>query len=127
MAEQQTIFVFGSNLAGRHGRGAAANALKKWGAWYGVGRGPQGRSYALPTKSWSLSPLPLHEIRDEVVAFLDYARRRPECQFLITRIGCGLAGYTDAQIAPMFFGAPANCTFDPAWAPWGLASWPDRP
>lgn len=109
------IFVFGSNLAGRHGLGAALHARKHHGAIYGRGFGPQGDAYAIPTKDRSIRTLPLGRIREYVQDFLDHAREYPELQFQITRIGCGLAGYHDRDIAPMFRNAPSNCHFDPAW------------
>lgn len=103
------IFVFGSNLAGRHGRGAASHALKHYGAVYGVGQGRTGNSYALPTKDAELRPLPLTEIRRHVARFIAYATQHPEQQFEVTSVGTGYAGYTPHQIAPMFEHAPANC------------------
>ncbi len=102
------IFVFGSNLAGRHGKGAALEARRNYGAILGIGVGIQGFSYAIPTKGKALEVLPLVEIRMYVRNFLVYAREWPEMTFRLTPIGCGLAGYTPAQIAPMFRGAPAN-------------------
>ncbi len=110
------IFVFGSNLAGRHGKGAALTAVKDYGAIYGHGEGPQGWAYAIPTKDWDLKTLPLGDIQTYVERFLSYAREHPELQFKVTRIGCGLAGYSDQQIAPFFRGAPANVHFfEPSW------------
>lgn len=116
------IFVFGSNLAGRHGAGAALCAKEQHGAIYGKGEGIQGSSYAIPTKDGrnraiSLSDpsqvLPLHEIESAVKRFLEFARSHPELTFDVTPIGCGRAGYTAAQIAPFFQGAPANCGLPP--------------
>lgn len=103
------IFVFGSNRAGRHGAGAAKHAYRYRGAEYGKGEGRQGESYAIPTKNWNLSVLPLPAIKDHVQTFLEYARRHPELQFQVTAIGTGLAGYAVHEIAPMFLGAPPNC------------------
>ena len=103
------IFVFGSNLAGRHGKGAALCALKHHGAKYGVGEGRQGNAYAIPTKDGRLKTLALSEISRHVSLFLDYARENPNLRFQITAIGCGLAGYSPAQIAPLFVGVPPNC------------------
>jgi hypothetical protein len=103
-----TIFVFGSNLAGRHGKGAALEAYKKWGATYGFGVGRQGNSYAIPTKGYRLETLPLTTIRFFVQEFLEYALRMPGNVFKLTPIGCGLAGYSPEQIAPMFETAPRN-------------------
>lgn len=96
------IFVFGSNLAGKHGKGAAKLAAQKFGAEYGVGVGPTGRCYAIPTKDENLKPQPLLEIERWVNNFTLLAERRPDKTFLVTEIGCGLAGYSPEQIAPMF-------------------------
>ena len=95
--EDGQIFVFGSNEAGMHDGGAARVALEKFGAVYGQGRGLQGRSYAIPTMSGSLEA-----IAREVNEFIQFADSHPELTFLVTRIGCGIAGYTDAEIAPLF-------------------------
>ncbi len=105
----QPVFVFGSNLAGRHGKGAALYAVKHRGAVYGQGEGLQGNSYAIPTKDERIKTLPLEVIRGHVEGFIAIATARPDLRFQITAIGCGLAGYTPDQIAPMFEGAPANC------------------
>lgn len=109
------IFVFGSNLAGRHGKGAALEARLKHGAKYGVGRGRTGDSYAIPTKDEMLNVLPLTTIHMQVVLFMAYAKAHPQLTFNVTRIGCGLAGYIDSQIAPMFKGAPINCNLPEGW------------
>jgi len=109
------IFVFGSNLAGRHGKGAALTARQNFGAQYGVGVGRTGNAYAIPTKGHQLEILPLHVIERYVGSFLDYAVSHPEDEFLVTRIGCGLAGYTDSQIAPFFLYAPANVLLPQGW------------
>lgn len=109
------IFVFGSNLAGIHGAGAARHALDHEGAIWKQGIGRQGNSYGIPTKSWSLTTLSLDCIEQFVYDFKNYAREHPNEQFKVTRIGCGLAGYTDQEIAPMFADAPSNCSFDMAW------------
>ena len=104
-------FVFGSNEAGRHGKGAALCAKKHFGAIYGQGYGEQGQSYAVPTKDAKLKTLPLTEIKKHVDVLLEHARNHPHKTFQVTRIGCGLAGYKDHQIAPMFKGAPKNIVF----------------
>ena len=109
------IFVFGSNRAGRHGAGAAKHAVDHYGAVYGKGQGLQGQSYAIPTKDKQMHTLPLDEIRLGVMAFLDLARQRPDLEFYVTRIGCGLAGYRDEQIAPFFRTATENVRFDTRW------------
>ena len=111
------IFVFGSNLAGRHGAGAAKVATK-FGAVYGVGYGLAGNSFAIPTKDIVLDVLPLPTIQAFVDDFLKFARMTFNTQkFFMTRIGCGLAGYYDEQIAPMFRGAPVNINFPENWKP----------
>ena len=109
------IFCFGSNLAGRHGKGAALYARQNHGAVYGQGIGLQGNSYAIPTKDGAIKPLSLEQIRRHVNVFLAYAKAHPRLKFEVTRIGCGLAGYTDAQIAPMFEGVTDNCSMPPEW------------
>lgn len=109
------VFVFGSNLAGRHGRGAALVASEKFGAIRGLGRGLMGCSYAIPTKGWSMAPLTIHEIGINVREFLATARRFQSIEFFITRVGCGLAGYKDEQVAPLFLNAPENCSFPEEW------------
>mgnify|MGYP001575308488 CR=1 FL=1 len=109
------IFVFGSNLAGRHGKGAAKFAKDNYGAIYGRGKGIQGNSYAIPTKDAYLEPLPLKSIDNFVHEILCYAQDNPQDTFNVTRIGCGLAGYNDNQIAPMFKGAPENCKLPTGW------------
>lgn len=103
------IFVFGSNLAGRHGKGAAQFALIHCGAKYGVGEGLQGDSYAIPTKDENLTTLPLDEISKHVERFKKFATAHLDWRFRVTAIGCGLAGYNAIQIGPMFRGAPSNC------------------
>ena len=102
------IFVFGSNLAGRHGAGAALWAMKNKGAVYGVGEGRTGESYALPTKDEQIRTLSLRRIGEYVGQFLDFAEQHPELEFQLTPIGCGLAGYSYEDIAPMFKDAPKN-------------------
>lgn len=109
------VFVFGSNLAGRHGKGAALEARQKWGAVYGKGFGRQGMSYAIPTKDERLNTLSLERIYGYVRHFVAYAAAHRDEQFIVTRVGCGLAGYSDDQIAPMFQDAPPNCVLPQGW------------
>lgn len=111
------IFVFGSNLGGIHGAGAARYAHQYRGAVMGVGIGRTGSSYAIPTKDASIRySLPLREIQGYVNTFITYAYNNPDLDFKVTQIGCGLAGFTKEQIAPMFEDAPKNCFFDRAWS-----------
>lgn len=109
------IFVFGSNLAGRHGKGAALCARNSHGAEYGVGIGRTRDSYAIPTKDKNLKTLPLDVIAKYVADFLDYARSHQELEFEVTKIGCGLAGYSEHDIKPMFLDAPINCHLPDWW------------
>lgn len=100
--EQGHIFVFGSNLSGRHGKGAAKTALG-WGAKWGQGAGLQGRTYGIPTKDASIRrTLTLIEIKPFVDEFIEFAKNRKDLIFLVTEIGCGLAGYKQKDIAPLF-------------------------
>ena len=110
------VFVFGSNLAGRHGKGAAQWALKHRGAIYGQGNGLQGNSYAIPTKGYRLEVLPLGTIAAFVHEFLLFAHKYHMMRFQLTPIGCGLAGYTREEIEPMFAGAPGNVLWPPEWS-----------
>lgn len=91
------VFVFGSNPQGLHMGGAARVAHEFFGAEMGIGEGPTGRCYAIPTMYGSVD-----EIRPHVDRFLDYAYECDQNMFYVTRIGCGIAGFTDEQIAPMF-------------------------
>lgn len=109
------VFVFGSNLRGAHGAGAALFAFKRYGAKLGKGVGIQGNSYAIPTKGFNLEVLPIPNIAMYVEAFKLYAKNHPEITFQVTRVGCGLAGYDDEDIAPLFKGVPVNCTMPPEW------------
>lgn len=96
------IFVFGSNLAGAHGGGAARAAMNKFGAIWGQGVGLQGQSYAIPTMQGGVET-----IKPYVDEFIEFAKSHPEMKFLVTRIGCGIAGFKDDEIAPLFKDAQA--------------------
>ena len=91
------VFVFGSNLAGMHGGGAAWVAFRKFGAVMGQGVGLQGQSYAIPTMQGGVET-----IAPYVDDFIAFAKEHPERFFYVTRIGCGIAGFRDSQIAPLF-------------------------
>lgn len=112
------VFVFGSNLAGRHGAGAAKYARENYGAVYGHGLGRTGDAYAIPTKGNRLEVLPLDLIGQYISEFVEYATEHPETHFLLTPIGTGLAGYSKMQIfdlirvcAPI----PSNIVFTKEW------------
>jgi hypothetical protein len=115
MNKNPRIFVFGSNLAGRHGKGAALAAVREHGAEYGVGEGRTGNAYAVPTKDGRLKTRTLNSIKASVDAFLVYASGHPDLTFQVTALGTGLAGYRHAQIAPMFKEAPINCDLPAEW------------
>ena len=117
----EVVWVFGSNLSGIHGAGAALVAKNMFNAEFYVGKGATGRSYAIPTKGKyeaRLPTLPLNDIEQHVRDFRVYADANPAKIFWVTRIGCGYAGYTDDQIAPLFKGCPANCNFATQWQPY---------
>ena len=98
--KENEIFVFGSNLAGAHGGGAARVAFKYFGAVMGQGVGLQGQSYAIPTMQGGVET-----IKPYVDEFIQFAVEHPEYIFLVTRIGCGIAGFWPDEIAPLFIDA----------------------
>ncbi|MDI9605426.1 MAG: hypothetical protein QM305_08945 [Bacteroidota bacterium] len=91
------VFVFGSNLDGAHGGGAAKIARERFGAIWGQGVGLQGQSYGIPTMHGGVE-----EIKPYVDEFIEFARSHPELTFLVTRVGCGIAGFHDSEMAPLF-------------------------
>jgi hypothetical protein len=109
--------VFGSNEAGRHGKGAAKYALQNCGAIYGQGFGRQGSSFAIPTKDAKLNTLPIHKIREYFEMFCDHAESSPDVAFCLTPIGCGLAGYNKREMWAMIkeVGLPNNVFLAPSW------------
>jgi len=113
-SDNETIFVFGSNLAGIHGAGAAKIALN-FGASYDYGVGPYGHSYAIPTKDHDIRTMSIEHIIPYIDRFKKFTHMFSQKQFFVTRIGCGLAGYKDHQIAPLFKGCADNCSFANEW------------
>lgn len=109
------VFVFGSNLAGAHLGGAAKAAFCEYGAAWGEAEGLHGRSYALPTCDKQLRPLPLVRVGEYVARFLGFATRHKDRYFQVTKIGCGIAGFSEEQIAPLFRDAPINCLLPHGW------------
>ena len=106
------IFVFGSNLRGMHAGGAAYIAYRKFGAIMGQGVGLQGQSYGIPTMQGGVET-----IRPYVDEFILFAKEHPDLTFLVTRIGCGIAGFTDEEISPLFENAHdvENIVLPPNW------------
>jgi hypothetical protein len=100
--KENEVFCFGSNLLGAHGAGAARFAAKKFGAEAGVGFGPTGQCYALPTKDHNIRTMKIEEIKPFVELFITEARLDPERNYLVTEVGCGLAGFEPKDIAPLF-------------------------
>lgn len=98
--EPNEVFVYGSNLRGQHGAGAAKQALE-WGAKIGAIRF-SGQTYGISTKDRLIRTLPLYDIQSEVDIFYVFARHHPALEFLVTKIGCGLAGFEPQDIAPLF-------------------------
>lgn len=109
------VFVFGSDVDGRHAEGDALIALRDHGAIYGRAVGLQGRSYAIPVRDEHGKPLPIPVIARYVDAFLRFAQIHREMTFHVTRIGCGRGAHRDDEIAPLFAGAPSNCRLPPGW------------
>ena len=115
LPEGPAVSVFGSNLFGAHHGGAAKVAMEKFGAQEGISRGVTGSAYAIPTADRSGDPISLQLIAHTVAKFIEYAGANPAVQFFVTRIGCGIVGYKDMEIAPMFKSAPANCNLPEQW------------
>ena len=110
------VFVFGSNLAGIHGAGAALTARERYGAVIGQGKGLHGRSYAIPTKNKQFHTLNIREIQTYVQEFIAFAKTHPEMTFYLTPVGTGLAGIPHSTMALMFKDAPDNCHFPMVWS-----------
>lgn len=108
--EPNEIFVFGSNEAGIHGGGAAKIAREKFGAIYGVPFGLMGQSFAIPTKDENLKTLLLSNIQNYLVSFIKFAIDSPQLKFYLTKIGCGLAGYTTNDIKLILWKAVDSAT-----------------
>lgn len=103
------IFVFGSNAGGQHGGGAARVAARDFGAEWGVGEGMSGQSYALPTMEGRAA------FEQAAARFVTYAEQHPELTFVLTKVGCGIAGYTEGDVKQWFADAPSNVVKPPGW------------
>lgn len=106
----EEVFVFGSNARGHHGGGAARVAHERFGAAWGEGHGLHGQSYAIDSMSG------LVVLEEEIRTFLAFAARNTDRTFLVTEIGCGIAGYTPQDVAPFFVGATANVALPATFA-----------
>lgn len=120
MKTEDMVFVFGSNLSGFHGAGAAAHAHQKLGAPWGKGEGyhdagPKRKTYALPTKGVNITFMELRDVQVGVDTFMRFALATSDRKYQVTQVGCGLGGFRKENIAPLFKEAPINCFFDEAW------------
>lgn len=117
---KEIISVFGSNLAGIHGAGAAHDAKNHHGAIMWLGAGLQGNAYAIPTKCWNVrDTLPIETIRLYTDQFIRIAELTHDIyDYHVWRVGCGLAGLADKDMAALFYNAPDNCYFDTVWLPY---------
>ncbi len=115
---EDTVFVFGSNMAGQHGSGAARVASQHFGAVEGVGRGWAGQSFAIPTLNEHIQQMPLSQIEHYVEDFKIYAKNHPKMKYFVTALGCGIAGYKVSEIAPLFKGIYHNVIFPESFKPY---------
>lgn len=113
--ESPWIFVFGSNLRGRHGKGGAKFAAEFKGAVEGVGEGLSGLSYAIPTKDHAINTLPFEVVSESVKRFLEFAKEHSELQFQVSKVGCGLAGLDETMMMELFADASENCMLPGVW------------
>lgn len=113
--DPDVIFVFGSNLQGIHGSGSARDALRYFQAVFGIGEGLQGQAYGLPTCDIPGVGLPLEDIQKRVNTFRKVVMENPRLSFIVTAVGCGYAGYSAKDIAPMFKEGFERCWFPESW------------
>lgn len=123
MKREHMIFVFGSNLDGIHGAGAAKYANQKRGAKWGAGEGLMGTCYALPTKGHKISYMDLEDVVGYIENFCQFALTTPNASYMVTQVGCGLGGFTKQEIAPAFaefmnHHPHTNLFFDEEWKPY---------
>lgn len=109
------IFIFGSNMAGRHGAGAAAQARRDFGAEYGVGEGLTGQCYAFPTLTENFQRVSNTQLKASRLMLYKTAEAHPDKEFLLTKVGCGLAGFSEATMKRLFKNAPANIRKPDGW------------
>lgn len=109
------IFVFGSNLAGRHEGGAARQAHQQFGAEWGIGEGLTGQCYALPTLTANFEKRADEQLTSSIERFFETAGQHPDKDFLLTKVGCGIAGYDESYIRAKFVNAPSNVKLPDDW------------
>ena len=112
------VFVFGASQGGQHTKGAQRVARNNFRAVMGVENGPTGEAYAVATSDARHQRLELSQIAHHVRGFIEYANENPTLSFFVTAVGTGPTGYSDAEVAPLFAGAPPNCSFPSQWQPW---------
>ncbi len=105
---QDTVFVFGSNLAGKHDCGAALTAFEHFGAMTHFGRGWSGQSFAIATANEHQQAMPIHQIAHYIDDFIIYTKNHPRQTYFVTAVGCGHVGYDAKDIAPLFQGISEN-------------------
>lgn len=115
---ENTVFVFGSNMAGQHTHGAARIAAQHFGAVKGVGRGWAGQSFAIPTLNEHQQQMPLSQIAHYIHDFKIYAQNHSKMTYFLTALGCGIAGYKVSEIAPLFRGMSSNIIFPESFKPY---------
>lgn len=113
--KDKEIFVFGSNMLGHHGGGAAIQAMEQFGAEWGINEGLTGRCYAFPTLEREMTKRGMRALQNSRDRLFATARALPEYTFLLTKVGCGIAGYTEDEIKPLFKDAPANIKLPKDW------------
>lgn len=113
--EPNEVFVFGSNMAGRHGAGAALQAAQEWGAERGVGEGITGQCYAFPTLGSHLELIPAHWLEQSRDKLYEACMARPDKRFLLTKVGCGIAGYPESLMRGLFENPPSNLILPEDW------------
>lgn len=113
--EPNQVFVFGSNLAGNHLGGAAKVAHEKFGAEMGVGEGITGQCYAFPTLAKNMDQIPHWKLEKHVEKFFEVAKNNPDKEFILTKVGCGIAGYPEEYVKYLFIESPSNVTKSKGW------------
>ena len=109
------VFIFGSNAAGKHAGGAAAQAYEDFGAKWGIGEGLEGQSYAFPTLDANFQKVSNTRLHASRLKLYECAERHPDKEFLLTKVGCGIAGFPEEKMRKLFANAPKNITKPRGW------------